>query len=282
MNDFQNQKDSLTVAKTYIPMTSIASNLLQAFTTDISFLTVQIVNVIFVKTKHSFVLIDAGMPQSENIILRTVEATFGTGVQPEAIILTHAHFDHVGALERLLKQWNVPVYAHPEELPYLTGEKNYPEPDGSVEGGLIAKISPLFPNQGINIAKAVHPLPKDGTVPYLDDWQWIHTPGHTDGHISLFRERTRTLIAGDAFVTVRQDKFLNVLIQKQEVSGPPRYFTTDWQEAKNSVSKLAALSPLEAITGHGLPLKGDKLKSGLQYLLENFDLVAIPDRGKYV
>ena len=62
------------------------------------------------------------------MIVRTGEKLFGTIGVPKAVILTHGHFDHIGGIEKILSRWNVPVYAHPDEIPYLTGEKRYPEP----------------------------------------------------------------------------------------------------------------------------------------------------------
>ncbi|PEE03322.1 MBL fold metallo-hydrolase, partial [Bacillus pseudomycoides] len=61
---------------------------------------------------------------------------------------------------------------------------------------------PSFPNQGIDLGKYIHELPLDGSVPHMSEWRWVHTPGHTPGHISLFRKTDHFLIAGDAFVTV--------------------------------------------------------------------------------
>lgn len=84
-----------------------------------------------------------------------------------------------------------------------------------MEGGFIAKISPLFPNEGIDLGKCIHELPQDGSVPHMPGWSWIHTPGHTPGHISLFRNVDHFLISGDAFVTVRQDSLYKVLIQQK-------------------------------------------------------------------
>ncbi|MUV38431.1 putative metallo-hydrolase YflN [Lentibacillus sp. JNUCC-1] len=100
--------------------------------------------------------------------------------------------------------------------------------------------------------------------------------------MSYFREDDRVLIAGDAFITVRQDSFYNVLIQKEELNGPPRYLTTDWKAAKQSVEKLAALTPEVVITGHGVAVRGQHLKSGLKELVKNFDDVAVPDYGRFV
>ena len=55
----------------------------------------------------------------------------------------------------------------------------------------------------------------------MPGWRWIPTPGHTPGHVSLFREADRSLIAGDAFVTVRQDSLYKVVIQQGKSAGRP-------------------------------------------------------------
>jgi glyoxylase-like metal-dependent hydrolase (beta-lactamase superfamily II) len=153
----------------------------------------------------ALVLIDIGLENSAEFILESAAKRFGNDNPPQAIILTHGHFDHIGSVITLAKQWDVPVYIHQLELPYVTGEKNYPVADACVDEGLVAKISPTFPHKGIDISGRAANLPSDGSVPGMPGWQWIHTPGHTEGHISLFRERDRTLIAGDAFSTVKQE-----------------------------------------------------------------------------
>lgn len=278
----EHRQENQTMDGKFIPMTSLTNGLVQQVAEGVFSYTIQIVNIAMVRTSNDFVLIDTGMPESEEKIFEIVEEIFGENAKPEAIILTHGHFDHVGSIEKLLTQWDVPVYAHPLEIPYLTGQKNYPDPDGTVEGGLVAKISPMFPNEGVHLGNHVKPLPDNGELPHLSEWKWIHTPGHSDGHISLFREKDRTLIAGDAFITVKQDSLAKVLVQEREVNGPPRYLTTDWQLAKKSVEKLAALHPQVAVTGHGLPMEGEELEQGLTKLVNEFDTIAVPDYGKFV
>jgi len=239
------------------------------------------VNVAYISTSSSdWILVDAGLGMFAGSILHTARERFGK--PPLAIILTHGHFDHVGTLKELLEEWKVPVYAHPLELPYLTGQRDYPSPDPSVGGGLMAVISPLYPHRSIDLGDSVLPLPGDGTVPEAMGWKWIHTPGHSPGHISLYREQDRVLISGDAFLTVKQESALAVVMQHQEIHGPPTYFTTDWTEAEKSVRKLAQLNPLIALTGHGLPMSGMELSSQLAYLSKNFEEMAVPDQGKYV
>ena len=268
----------------YIPTTSVESGVGTEVLSDLYNFTVQVVNIVFVghQNEKEFVLVDAGMPYSADKIISETEKRFGADSRPKAIILTHGHFDHVGAIIELVKHWSVPVYAHALELPFLTGQTNYPNPDPSVEGGMVAKMSPIFPIEAIDLGSLVKPLPEDGSVPHLPEFQWIHTPGHTPGHVSLFRERDRALIAGDAFVTVKQEYLYKVFTQEQEISGPPRYLTPDWSAARKSVEKLEALKPAIAITGHGLPMTGDLLTDSLQRLVKDFDGIAIPDYGKYV
>lgn len=268
----------------FIPATSIANGVGVEILPDIFCYTIQIVNIIFVGNPENnhFVLVDAGMPNSAEEIISITEERFGEGSRPKAIILTHGHFDHVGAVIELVKHWQIPVYAHELELPYLTGQKSYPDADPSVEGGLVAKMSPYFPNEAIDISRHVKKLPQDGSVPHMPDFSWIHTPGHTPGHVSLFRERDRALIAGDAFVTVKQEYLYKVYTQEQEISGPPRYFTPDWEAAKESVIKLAALKPTVAVTGHGVYMTGELLASSLDKLVREFDSIAMPEHGKYI
>ncbi|MBU9724057.1 MULTISPECIES: MBL fold metallo-hydrolase [Bacillaceae] len=266
----------------YIPTTSVGSGVGIKVLPDLYSHTIQIVNICYVGTESGYVLVDAGMPDSAEKIIQVAEEQFGKGSKPNAIILTHGHFDHVGAIIELVNHWNIPVYAHELEIPFLTGKQNYPEPDSTVEGGIVAKMSPLFPNEAIDLGNRVELLPADESVPGMPGWKWVHTPGHTPGHISLFREEDRSLIAGDAFVTVKQESLYKVLTQEQEISGPPRYLTPDWDAAFQSVKTLANLKPSVAVTGHGLPMTGDLLSSSLEKLVNEFAEIAIPDYGKYV
>ncbi|PFA62999.1 MBL fold metallo-hydrolase [Bacillus sp. AFS015802] len=263
---------------THLPFVSVNNGVGKEISKDLYYWTDQIVNVCFYGEPGSeeWVLIDCGMPHSKEQIMEAAEERLGHSGKPQAILLTHGHFDHVGSLEPLLEEWDVPVYAHQLEIPYLNGKEDYPKGNPSADGGLVSELSPLYPHHGIDVSTWLQVLPAEGEVPFMKGWKWIHTPGHTPGHISFYRDTDGLLIAGDAFVTVKQESLYKVMLQKKEISGPPRYFTSDWEAAKGSVTALSDLQPSMAITGHGPAMAGTELKVALKELVDHFDEMALP------
>lgn len=88
------------------------------------------------------------------------------------------------------------------------------------------------------------------------------------GHVSLWREEDRALVAGDAFITTNQESAYAVAVQKPELHGPPMYYTPDW--------------PALAITGHGRALRVEEMRAALHTLARDFDRIAVPEQGRYV
>lgn len=249
---------------------------------DLAYRRLKIVNVVFFglpgKAKD-WVLVDAGLPGSEKDIVACAEARFGKDARPRCIILTHGHFDHVGAVEALAARWDVEVYAHPAEHPFLNGSQSYPPADPKAGGGLMTLLAPLFPRKPIDLGARLRAPPDDGSVPFMQGWRWLPTPGHTPGHVSLWREADRSLIVGDAFVTTGQESIYEAAMQTPEMHGPPRYFTPDWGSAEQSVAALAALEPELAITGHGRAVKGGAMREALHRLADHFKEIATPSQG---
>jgi len=252
--------------------------------TDLAYRRLLIVNVVFygVPGTAEWVLIDTGVFGTKGLIQSAASERFRPSSKPLAIVLTHGHFDHVGCLEDLAREWDVPVYAHPLEHPYLDGREAYPPPDPSVGGGMIALLSSLFPRAPVDIGERLKALPADGTVPHMPGWRWIATPGHSRGHISLWRDEDKVLVVGDAFVTTRQESAYAAITQEPEMHGPPMYYTPDWVSARESVQRLARLQPELVVTGHGRAMRGPMMRSALDRLAADFDEIAVPKHGRYV
>jgi glyoxylase-like metal-dependent hydrolase (beta-lactamase superfamily II) len=253
---------------------------------DLAYRRLAIVNVAFVGTPgagdRGWVLVDAGIPGTKGFIQRAAEARFGAGARPAAIVMTHGHFDHVGVLLDLAEEWDVPVYAHALEAPYLNGSAAYPPGEPAVGGGMMALLSPLYPRKPVDLGARLRLLPEDGSIPPMPGWRWVHTPGHCVGHVSLWREADRSLIAGDAFVTTGQESAYAVAVQRAEMHGPPAYFTVDWEAARDSVRKLAALEPERVVTGHGEAMQGAEMRQALHQLARDFDRIAVPEHSRYL
>lgn len=258
----------------------------QEVAADLAFRRLGIVNVVFCgspgASDRGWVLIDAGLKGTGGFIREAARARFGEGSRPAAIVMTHGHFDHVGALETLADEWDAPVYAHPLERPYLDGSAAYPSGDPSVGGGLMARLSSFYPTRPVDVGGRLRSLPDDGSVPFMPGWRWLHTPGHSVGHVALWREGDRTLISGDAIVSTGQESAYEVAVQEPEMHGPPMYLTVDWQAAEESVKALAALEPELVLTFHGRPLRGPEMRDSLHRLAREFRIVALPEQGKYL
>lgn len=218
----------------------------------------------------SWTLIDAGIPFSASAIRNWAERHFER--PPLAIVLTHGHFDHVSGAGDLANHWNVPVYAHPLEAPYLTGEREYPPPKVGAGGGLMSLLSPMYPRGPVDLGKRLRLFSSDAELNEMPNWQVIHTPGHTPGHVSFFRPADHLLLAGDAFCTTKPESFFDAaLAQPPELHGPPAYFTADPAQAAQSIRQLAALRPRIVAPGHGRALAGLQMEDKLARFAAEFE-----------
>src|SRR3954468_4897134 len=245
---------------------------------DVGWLPVSFVNVYFIgRPGGAWTLIDTGLPGRTNQILEAAEARFGAGARPEAIVLTHGHFDHAGSAMPLAEHWDVPIYAHRLEVPYLTGKSDYPPPDPTV-GGAIAFLSRFMPSRARDLSGRIREL-QPNNVPGLDGWGCLATPGHSPGHVSFFRPSDRVLVAGDAFATMNMDSWSGLETGGRTLARAGAPFNTDWEATRLSVKELAKLRPNVVGCGHGIPRSDADLSARLERFAERF---RPPRHGRYV
>ncbi|MDR2401674.1 MAG: MBL fold metallo-hydrolase [Deferribacteraceae bacterium] len=99
------------------------------------------------------------------------------------ILLTHGHFDHIGAAETLQKKYKVPVFIHPSDYLLADAASEYSFSFGGYPTKKIKEKKPLA----------------DGEIIDFDDSaiKVIHTPGHTSGSVSFYIEKLSTVLTGD-------------------------------------------------------------------------------------
>lgn len=220
-------------------------------------------NVYFVRSGAGWVLVDAGWPRDAARIRRAAESVFGRA-PAAAILLTHEHPDHDGAAGQLARTWGCPVYMHPAELPIARGDfaamTEYAMPlDRWVTLPLMRAMGRRRREQILarsDLTEVARPLQPGAEVPALPGWECVPTPGHTPGHVSLFRRADRVLIAGDALVTLRLNSVTGLVLQRPGLSGPPWYTTWNRAMSRDSVARVASLAPSVLAGGHGEPMAG--------------------------
>ncbi len=249
---------------------------MQEIARDVAVLPMMIANAYLVGNARSWVLVDSGAPGNARKIKEAAESRFGSGAKPQAILLTHGHFDHAGSSGPLAEIWDVRIYAHRLEWPYLDGRSSYPPLDPTTPG-FFSMMSRFFPSRTVNVGDRLEQL--GGKLPALglEDWEAINTPGHTPGHIAFFRRQDGVLLAGDAVTTMDLDSFVATLTKRQELCRPPLPATTNWQQARRSVHALAELRPRVIAAGHGAPISD--AADQLAQLARHFP---IPAHGRYV
>jgi glyoxylase-like metal-dependent hydrolase (beta-lactamase superfamily II) len=245
---------------------------------DVGWLPISFANVYFIgRPGGKWILLDSGLPGRAHEIMEAAEARFGAGSRPEAIVLTHGHTDHVGSALTLAKAWDVFVYAHRLEMPYVSGKSPYPPADPTV-GGAIGFLSRFIPSGSHDLGEHLRQL-QPGKVPGETGWKWIATPGHSPGHISLFRSSDRVLLAGDAVATMNLDSWSGLFSGKQTLAHAGAPFTMDWEAARSSVQELANLRPNVIGCGHGIPMCDAELPERMEAFAERF---RAPRHGRYV
>jgi glyoxylase-like metal-dependent hydrolase (beta-lactamase superfamily II) len=174
------------------------------------------------------VLVDAGTASARRRILREL-----AGRELAAHLVTHAHADHFGSSHAVCEQLGLPLWTGERDAEAVEAGRQVPTPTHL--GELLSRM-PMPP--GHPVARRLREGDTVGA-----GFSVLDVPGHSPGHIALWRAADRTLIAGDVFFNLPR------------LGPPPRFLTVDPEANRASMRRLADLRPALVLFGHGPPLR---------------------------
>jgi glyoxylase-like metal-dependent hydrolase (beta-lactamase superfamily II) len=209
------------------------------------------VNWYLVEADDGLTIVDAGVPASWTSLQEALALLGRPASDVRAIVLTHAHFDHVGFAERARTELGVPVYVHEDDAPLARHPLQYTH-DRARSPYVLANPGALPIMLGLVRAQAFWPPPvreptrfRDGTLPVPGAPVVVCTPGHTVGHCSFHFPDRDAVIAGDAIVT------LDPYTARKGPRLVARAATADVQRNLDSLDALAATGAGTVLCGHG-------------------------------
>jgi hydroxyacylglutathione hydrolase len=182
------------------------------------------------------VLIDAATRQAQ----RRIFAQIGER-KLAAHALTHVHPDHQGCSHAVCERWGIPLWCGQDDVPAM-----------ETPGGVASPKAPRWLRRAQQRWWIGPPHPVARALREGDEvagFAVLDTPGHTRGHISLWRESDRVLILGDVLTN------MNLQTGMPGLHEPLPMFTPDPARNRASARRLAALRPALACFGHGTPLR---------------------------
>lgn len=193
----------------------------------------------------SVILVDTGLPGQVSDIREAMNQRGIPLSKISSIIITHQDFDHIGSLKDMLEasDHKIEVIAHEAEAPYIQGEKPYIKANTERMNKILESLPPKQRELTDSALTAIHvdKEVRDGEVlPYCGGITVIYTPGHTPGHISLYLNKSKILIAGDALVVVND-----------ELMGPVPPAAIDIDEANKSLKKFTQYDIETVVCYHG-------------------------------
>lgn len=213
-----------------------------------------IVNWYLVADDDGVTVIDAAVPGYRTQLGPGLQEFGRTLPDVKAVVLTHAHADHVGCAEQLRTELGVPVYVHQADMELATTGKAF----GKNEGSMLPYLKhPMAYRLMLELGRngGMKPPPIGDVRTYADGNELpvpgrptaIHTPGHTDGHCSLVA--ADVLFAGDALCT------LNPLTGTRGPQLMPSAFNRSTDQALKSLDELVGTRASLVAPGHGNPVR---------------------------
>src|SRR4051794_11562351 len=214
-------------------------------------------NWYLVEGEDGITIVDCGVPTSWDSLLEALPAIGRSLDDVRAVVLTHAHFDHVGFAEQARARLGVPIYVHENDVPLTRHPWRYDHekpraPYFATQVKALPIVATLLRHRAFwprPIAEVVR-YDGDGTLPVPGRPAIVPTPGHTLGHCALHLADRDTVLAGDALVLL--DPYTGR-------TGPrlvARAATADSERNRASLDALARTGARTVLTGHGEPWTG--------------------------
>ncbi|PKV78686.1 MBL fold metallo-hydrolase [Nocardia fluminea] len=215
------------------------------------------VNMVLLREGRDLTLIDAGWYGDAGLIEATIEAL---GHRPEditAVLLTHAHLDHVGALNHLQAKYGIPAYTSPLEVPHAKGEVH----ESATPLDVIKRLTDVSTcGWALRITRAgglrknpvphIQPFRGAGELDLPGRPTPIATPGHTSGHSAFHLAAAGAVVTGDTLVTAHPtSRFVGPQLL-------PDFFNHSTPATLTALEALESLDAEVVLPGHGAPFTG--------------------------
>src|SRR3954469_3694377 len=211
-------------------------------------------NWYLVEDDGALTIVDAGVPTSWGSLHDALQRLGRTRADVKALVLTHAHFDHVGFAERARQELRIPVYVHDNDVPLSRHPWRYDHERArarylATQPRALPIVATFLRHRAFwpSPISAVHRYGDSGDLPVPGRPTIIASPGHTLGHCALYLADRDVLFAGDALVTL--DPYTGR-------TGPrlvARAATVDSARNLASLDALSATGAKVVLTGHGEP-----------------------------
>jgi glyoxylase-like metal-dependent hydrolase (beta-lactamase superfamily II) len=213
-------------------------------------------NWYLIEDGDSLTVVDCGVPTSWRSLHEALERLGKRRDQIAAVVLTHAHFDHIGFAERARVELDVPVWVHENDVPLTRHPRQYSHERRRLYY-FATQIRALPIVASFVKARAFFPRPigrveryEEGILPVPGSPRVIFTPGHTMGHCALHLADRDAVLAGDALVTLNPYRGTK---GPQIVSGAA---TADSSRNLSSLDALLETGAQTMLCGHGEPWRG--------------------------